>query len=62
MLVQLEKDVIVNEILQGILDNVPLSRLADPEEIGRCVRFLASDEAEYILAQCYNVDGGQWMS
>jgi len=24
--------------------------------------FLASDEAEYIVAQTYNVDGGQWMS
>jgi D-sorbitol dehydrogenase (acceptor) len=24
--------------------------------------FLASDEAEYIVAQTYNVDGGNWMS
>lgn len=24
--------------------------------------FLASDETEYIVAQTYNVDGGQWMS
>jgi D-sorbitol dehydrogenase (acceptor) len=24
--------------------------------------FLASDEAEYIVAQTYNVDGGQWTS
>jgi len=24
--------------------------------------FLASEEANYIVAQCYNVDGGQWMS
>ena len=24
--------------------------------------FLASKEADYILAQTYNVDGGQWMS
>ena len=25
-------------------------------------KVLASDEAQYILAQTYNVDGGQWMS
>jgi D-sorbitol dehydrogenase (acceptor) len=24
--------------------------------------FLASSDADYILAQTYNVDGGQWMS
>jgi hypothetical protein len=24
--------------------------------------FLASGDAEYIVAQTYNVDGGQWMS
>jgi galactitol 2-dehydrogenase len=24
--------------------------------------FLASDESNYIVAQTYNVDGGQWMS
>ena len=24
--------------------------------------FLASAESDYIVSQCYNVDGGQWMS
>jgi D-sorbitol dehydrogenase (acceptor) len=33
-----------------------------PEDLTGMAVFLASDEAEYIVAQCYNVDGGQWMS
>lgn len=41
---------------------VPLGRMGTPEDIaGPCV-FLASDEARYITAQTYNVDGGNWMS
>ncbi len=38
---------------------VPLGRLGTPEDIGRAVRFLASDEAEYITGQIIVVDGGQ---
>ena len=38
---------------------VPLGRLGTPEDIGRAVRFLASDEAEYITGQIVVVDGGQ---
>jgi 3-oxoacyl-[acyl-carrier protein] reductase len=36
-----------------------LGRLGTPEDIGRAVRFLASDEAEYITGQIVVVDGGQ---
>jgi NAD(P)-dependent dehydrogenase (short-subunit alcohol dehydrogenase family) len=35
-----------------------LGRLAEPEEIGRVVRFLMSDEASYITAEHLVVDGG----
>ncbi len=37
---------------------VPMGRLAQPEEIGRVVRFLASDEASYVTGAMYYVDGG----
>ena len=41
---------------------VPAGRMAKPEDLTGMAVFLASDEANYIVAQCYNVDGGQWMS
>ncbi|NDR57363.1 SDR family oxidoreductase [Pseudoruegeria sp. M32A2M] len=41
---------------------VPFGRMAKPEELAGLAVFLASEEANYIVAQTYNVDGGQWMS
>ena len=41
---------------------VPYGRIGRAEDLTGMAVFLASDEAEYIVAQCYNVDGGQWMS
>ena len=37
-------------------------RMGNPEEVAGVVAFLASDDAAYIVAQTYNVDGGNWMS
>ena len=42
--------------------NVPFGRMGRPEDLAGMVIFLASNEADYIVAQTYNVDGGQWMS
>ena len=41
---------------------VPYGRMGRPEDLAGMAIFLASDEANYIVAQTYNVDGGQWMS
>jgi NAD(P)-dependent dehydrogenase (short-subunit alcohol dehydrogenase family) len=41
---------------------VPYGRMGTAEDLTGMAVFLASDEAQYIVAQCYNVDGGQWMS
>jgi D-sorbitol dehydrogenase (acceptor) len=41
---------------------VPFGRMGRPEDLAGMAVFLASDEANYIVAQTYNVDGGQWMS
>ncbi len=41
---------------------VPAGRMARPEDLTGMAVFLASADADYIVAQCYNVDGGQWMS
>lgn len=47
-----------DDILDKILKTVPLARLAEPEEIGRCVRFLASDDAGFITGATLPVNGG----
>jgi NAD(P)-dependent dehydrogenase (short-subunit alcohol dehydrogenase family) len=41
---------------------VPFGRMGTAEDLTGMAVFLASDEARYIVAQTYNVDGGQWMS
>ena len=41
---------------------VPYGRMGRAEDLTGMAVFLASDEADYIVGQTYNVDGGQWMS
>jgi NAD(P)-dependent dehydrogenase (short-subunit alcohol dehydrogenase family) len=41
---------------------VPAGRFANPDDLTGMAVFLASPESDYIVSQCYNVDGGQWMS
>jgi NAD(P)-dependent dehydrogenase (short-subunit alcohol dehydrogenase family) len=41
---------------------VPLGRMGTPEDYTGAAVFLASSDADYIVAQTLNVDGGNWMS
>jgi NAD(P)-dependent dehydrogenase (short-subunit alcohol dehydrogenase family) len=41
---------------------VPYGRMGKPEDLVGCAIFLASNESDYVVAQTFNVDGGQWMS
>jgi len=41
-----------------ILSRHPIGRIAEPEEIGRAVLFLASDDASFVVGQALAVDGG----
>jgi galactitol 2-dehydrogenase len=43
-------------------EGVPFGRMGRPEDHVGCAIFLASSESDYVVAQTYNVDGGQWMS
>lgn len=43
-------------------DAVPYGRMGTAHDLTGMAVFLASSDAEYIVAQTYNVDGGQWMS
>jgi len=47
------------DIIKEIEREVPLGRLAKPEEIGELVAFLASDKASYITGSLILIDGGR---
>lgn len=49
---------IPEKVMQGMVDRVPLGRLAKPEEIANTYAFLASDEASYINGAVIEVSGG----
>lgn len=37
---------------------IPLGRLAEPEDVGYCILYLASDESRYVTASEFKIDGG----
>lgn len=45
-----------------VAQQVPIGRFGTPEEMAGMAVFLASDDANYIVAQTYGVDGGNWMA
>ncbi len=46
---------------KNILPLIPTGRLGEPEEIARCVVFLASDDAGFITGSTLAANGGQYM-
>jgi NAD(P)-dependent dehydrogenase (short-subunit alcohol dehydrogenase family) len=42
--------------------SVPFGRMGTAEDLTGMAVFLASKDADYIVSQTYNVDGGNWMS
>ena len=49
------------DIVQKIVATVPVSRLANPEEIARGVVFLVSDDAGFITGETLSINGGKYM-
>ena len=47
---------------KSILPHIPMGRLGEPEEIARCVVFLAADESGFITGSTLTANGGQYMS
>jgi len=47
---------------KSILPLIPVGRLGEPEEIARCVVFLAADEAGFITGSTLSANGGQFMA
>jgi len=46
------------ELVQRFLDDVPMKRFAEPEEIGELVLFMCSDACEFMTADTVYVNGG----
>jgi len=47
-----------DELKQAMLQNTPLGRFGDPQDVAGAVRFLCSDEASFITGEVLLVDGG----
>ena len=54
-------DVLPEDATNAMLQNTPLGRLGDPEDVAGAVRFLCSDEASFITGAVLLVDGGLGM-
>lgn len=47
---------------ERIIPQIPVGRLGEPEEIARCVVFLASDDAGFITGSTISANGGQYFT
>jgi len=54
-------DVLPEEATAAMLQNTPLGRLGEPDDVAGAVRFLCSDEAAFITGEVLLVDGGLGM-
>jgi NAD(P)-dependent dehydrogenase (short-subunit alcohol dehydrogenase family) len=50
--------VVPEEIMQRIIETIPMRRLGRPDEIARVVVFLVEPASSYITGQIYSINGG----
>jgi acetoacetyl-CoA reductase len=48
------------KVRESIIGQIPVGRLGEPEEIARCVVFLASDDAGFVTGSTITANGGQY--
>ncbi|SDN26845.1 3-oxoacyl-[acyl-carrier-protein] reductase [Alkalicoccus daliensis] len=46
---------------EALLQQIPLGKLGEPEQVAKVVRFLAGEDAAYMTGQTLHVDGGMYM-
>jgi len=49
------------KVMEQIVGQIPIGRVGTPEEIARCVTFLAAEEAGFITGSTLSANGGQYM-
>ncbi len=52
---------IAPDVVEKIVERIPMRRFAEPREISRVVIFLAQEESAYITGQVYGINGGLYM-
>lgn len=50
------------KVRDSIIATIPVGRLGEPEDIARCVAFLASDDAGFVTGSTLTANGGQYMT
>ena len=50
------------EILKAIVEQIPMGRLAQPDEIAGLIAYLVSEEASYITGANIGINGGMYMT
>ena len=50
------------KVREAIIGQIPAGRLGEPEEIARCVSFLASDDAQFINGSTISANGAQFFA
>src|SRR5262249_8627096 len=50
------------DVLEKIVAQIPVGRLGEPDDIARCVVFLAADTADFITGSTLSVNGAQYLS
>jgi acetoacetyl-CoA reductase len=58
---EMVKAVPIAVLEKAVLPLIPVGRLGEPEDIARCVVFLASDDASFITGSTLSANGGQVM-
>ena len=56
------ENVPVGETKRKVGQGVPFGRMGKPEDFGGIAVFLASSDSDYVVAQVYGVDGGNWLA
>lgn len=51
-------EVLSEEMKKKVLEEIPMGRFGNPEDVANAVKFLASDEASYITGVVLSIDGG----
>jgi acetoacetyl-CoA reductase len=50
------------DVLKGIIAQIPVGRLGTADEIARCVVFLAGDDAAFMTGATLTINGGQYIA